>query len=412
MTSDRKQDRELEDKYEATVLDFLDKEMAAAQPARDTDKQSKELDALVSDLLKQVITEADQPREEGKLLFDGEDELFSGLTSDQKALGPLAEAQPAAAIPAADPVPAETVPGSALPAEEKTPAQEAPAFEAVPQAREVAAKPALLASGLAPARKLPVPAIAIACLVLIGAGAAYFFFGSSDKGSEAAKPQAVVASAPIPSQPETTAAAAPQSMAPATPAQAPPVQKREPEPRQARTEPTPAKTASAPTGTVSMQSQPVHNPEPVEPPPAPAAPPAAAAPAAQQPAGTPVLSLNGNAAPALVTGERKAEPLIARASTAAIPSLERTLIEAVPIFQASPVYPEIALRTRTSATVVLELQIDANGKVLKATPVSGPPMFHNSAVEAALKWRYRPASLGGVNVPSQSRVTMIFNLNK
>ena len=60
-----------QDQYEATVLDFLDKEMAAAQPATKKDHQSEELDALVSDLLKQVITEAEQPLGGASLIFQG-----------------------------------------------------------------------------------------------------------------------------------------------------------------------------------------------------------------------------------------------------------------------------------------------------------------------------------------------------
>jgi protein TonB len=80
--------------------------------------------------------------------------------------------------------------------------------------------------------------------------------------------------------------------------------------------------------------------------------------------------------------------------------------------QTSPIYPEVALRTRASGSIVLELQIDDQGKVIKATPVSGPAIFHNAAVSAALKWRYKPASIRGVNVSSQSRVTMAFNLKK
>ena len=58
---------------------------------------------------------------------------------------------------------------------------------------------------------------------------------------------------------------------------------------------------------------------------------------------------------------------------------------------------------------MLDLQIDDQGKVLKATPVGGPSIFYTAAVQAAMKWRYKPASLGGANVKSQSRVTMVFN---
>ena len=88
----------------------------------------------------------------------------------------------------------------------------------------------------------------------------------------------------------------------------------------------------------------------------------------------------------------------------------RNLVPAVAISQVSPKYPEFALRTRTSASVVLELDIDQQGKVVKATPFSGPKMFHKEAINAAMQWRYRPASVGGNNVSSQVKVTFNFNL--
>ena len=90
----------------------------------------------------------------------------------------------------------------------------------------------------------------------------------------------------------------------------------------------------------------------------------------------------------------------------------RKLVAAVPISQVGPAYPELALRTRASGSVVLELQIDEQGKVIKATAVGGPDIFYNAAVAAAMKWRYRPASIGGVNMRSVGKVTMDFNLKK
>jgi len=92
--------------------------------------------------------------------------------------------------------------------------------------------------------------------------------------------------------------------------------------------------------------------------------------------------------------------------------LAMNLVPAVAISQVSPKYPEFALRTRTSASVILELDIDKQGKVVKATPVSGSAMFHKEAINAALQWRYRPASVGGANVSSQVKVIFNFNLKK
>ena len=92
------------------------------------------------------------------------------------------------------------------------------------------------------------------------------------------------------------------------------------------------------------------------------------------------------------------------------PTVSGVLIPAMPISQVSPQYPNLAVKTRTSATIVLDLVIDETGTVIDATPVSGPKMFHKEAVEAALQWKYQPASLGGVHVRSQSRITMNFKL--
>jgi TonB family protein len=73
-----------------------------------------------------------------------------------------------------------------------------------------------------------------------------------------------------------------------------------------------------------------------------------------------------------------------------------------------PTYPEIARRSRTTGTVVVEAQIDDQGKVVKATAVSGPLILRPEAEIAVMKWAFRPATLGGVNVPSASRVSIVF----
>ena len=51
------------DNYESVVLDFLNKEMAVVQPNNKRMEQTDDLDALVSDLLKQVLSESSQPQQ-------------------------------------------------------------------------------------------------------------------------------------------------------------------------------------------------------------------------------------------------------------------------------------------------------------------------------------------------------------
>jgi protein TonB len=108
----------------------------------------------------------------------------------------------------------------------------------------------------------------------------------------------------------------------------------------------------------------------------------------------------------------KLEPLLPRTqSLLTAPTQSSAFIPPVPISQPGPSYPELALRSRTSAAVILDLQVDEQGKVTRATPVGGPVLFHPAAVAAALKWRYKPASVDGRNVPSLVRVTINFSLN-
>ena len=425
-----------QEKYEATVLDFLEREMAAAQPAQEAKQQSSELDALVSDLLKQVITEADQPQDGNKLVFDSEDELFSGMSPEQQkspfSVGEAAEAAPSPGTA----VPVEPIVPVSVEFEEKPAEPESDSFkpELLLKKRPAHAFPKdlLLGSALAAKGKLPVKAIACTAALLIVAGAIYFFSGRSKESPKNPEPSAAVIQpaeaqpappsqtvvATIPETPKSTRAAAPPVPAPAVKTQAKPNPKPAPGavavgPMTASVQqPAPPKPSNA--AVPANEEKPAAQPEP-----APVQAPVAAA--SENPSPKPAQDNASSAAPAV--SEKKpdppkpAEPLVAENSVpapkpvAAAP-VARSLIAAVPVSQASPVYPELALRTRTSASVVLELQIDEQGKVSKATPVKGPAMFHNAAVAAALKWRYRPATIGGVNVPSQATVTMVFKLNK
>jgi protein TonB len=74
-----------------------------------------------------------------------------------------------------------------------------------------------------------------------------------------------------------------------------------------------------------------------------------------------------------------------------------------------PSYPEFARRANLVGKVDLDIEIDRDGKVVKATPVSGPPVFHAAAVAAVRKWRFKPATINGNRVPSEGKVSVLFN---
>jgi TonB family protein len=107
----------------------------------------------------------------------------------------------------------------------------------------------------------------------------------------------------------------------------------------------------------------------------------------------------------------KLQPAVAaRQPSAVSKATPNPEVPAVLISQVSPKYPELAIKERAAASVVLDLSIDSDGNVVKATPVSGPELFHREAIRAVMKWRYKPASIAGSNVPSRSRVTFNFSV--
>lgn len=60
--------------------------------------------------------------------------------------------------------------------------------------------------------------------------------------------------------------------------------------------------------------------------------------------------------------------------------------------QASPAYPDIAKNMNLKGTVQLQLVVRADGTVKEVHVIGGHPMLAAAAEQAAMKWRYQPAS--------------------
>ncbi len=76
----------------------------------------------------------------------------------------------------------------------------------------------------------------------------------------------------------------------------------------------------------------------------------------------------------------------------------------------TPAYPQLALAARTSATLILEATVGADGRVQDVKVLRGQPLFDQAAVDAVKQWRYRPLLLNGIPVPFIVTVTLSFNL--
>jgi protein TonB len=73
-----------------------------------------------------------------------------------------------------------------------------------------------------------------------------------------------------------------------------------------------------------------------------------------------------------------------------------------------PSYPPIAKAAKAAGTVVVQVLIDENGKVMQAHAVSGHALLRKAAEEAALTARFAPTQLSGQPVKVTGAITYNF----
>jgi len=75
-----------------------------------------------------------------------------------------------------------------------------------------------------------------------------------------------------------------------------------------------------------------------------------------------------------------------------------------------PPYPPLARQIQLQGTVVIQVLIDENGKVLSAKPVSGHPMLIPASQKAAMEARFSPTTLNGVPVKVSGMISYNFQM--
>ena len=75
-----------------------------------------------------------------------------------------------------------------------------------------------------------------------------------------------------------------------------------------------------------------------------------------------------------------------------------------------PVYPPIAMAAKAQGTVVVQILLDEEGKVLSANAVSGHPLLQQAAVAAARTAKFSPTFLSGQPVKVSGVITYNFVL--
>jgi TonB family protein len=85
------------------------------------------------------------------------------------------------------------------------------------------------------------------------------------------------------------------------------------------------------------------------------------------------------------------------------------LVGADVISSVKPVYPRVARSMGVSGKVNVRVVISEAGRVVEATALSGPMTLQGAAVAAARQWVYKPATLNGIPVKTESVVTFTFD---
>lgn len=92
--------------------------------------------------------------------------------------------------------------------------------------------------------------------------------------------------------------------------------------------------------------------------------------------------------------------------------ISQGVVEGMLIHRVKPMYPFIALQTRTQGAVVLHAIIGRDGTIANLQVASGHPMLVSSAIDAVRQWRYRPYTLNGEPVEVETSITVNFVLGR
>jgi TonB family protein len=86
-----------------------------------------------------------------------------------------------------------------------------------------------------------------------------------------------------------------------------------------------------------------------------------------------------------------------------------TMIGSV-IQRVEPLYPPEAKAVQVSGSVVVEVRVDEQGRVMSARALSGHPLLRDAALDAARQWVFKPTSLQGEPVKVIGTITFNFAL--
>jgi protein TonB len=82
----------------------------------------------------------------------------------------------------------------------------------------------------------------------------------------------------------------------------------------------------------------------------------------------------------------------------------------VKIKDVPPLYPEQALAAKVQGVVLVEVSIDASGRVADARVLRSIPLLDQAALDAVRQWEFEPTHVNGAPVPIVATVTVNFSV--
>jgi protein TonB len=103
-----------------------------------------------------------------------------------------------------------------------------------------------------------------------------------------------------------------------------------------------------------------------------------------------------------------ARPVVTATPSAA--AIEQSQLEPLQLVRTVALpYPAIAKARHMAGIVVVEVKVGKDGKVSSPKFISGPPIFKDSAFEAVLQYRFKPAKLNGEPIEQTTQIRMNFH---
>ena len=78
------------------------------------------------------------------------------------------------------------------------------------------------------------------------------------------------------------------------------------------------------------------------------------------------------------------------------------------VHRVQPEFPLAARGSKVGGTVLVRVTIDTDGSVTSSKAIEGPLMFRRASEEAALKWKFRPATRSGQVIESEQTIQFRF----